>query len=214
MARYRGPKHRLSRRVGFDIWGSAAGPAARRPFPPGQHGNKQAGGGSKGGPRQAKISNYGKHLLEKQKLRHYYGMLERQFRNTYQKASRMRGVKGDNFLALLESRLDAVAYRSGLAPTIFGARQLVAHGHLLINGQKVDRPSARVMPGDVVSVREGSRSNVVLKASLEAISGRGPIPQYLRVNPGSFEVKLVEVPQARDIPVQIDTALIVEFYSR
>jgi small subunit ribosomal protein S4 len=156
MARYTGPKHKLSRRVGYDIWGgSSKSPAARRPYPPGQHGSKAAGG--RGGAGGRKQSNYGKHLLEKQKLRTYYGMLEKQFRNTYKKASRLRGVKGDNFLMLLESRLDAVVYRSGFAPTIFAARQLVAHGHFKINGVRSNCPSQRVKPGDMVSSGECRR---------------------------------------------------------
>lgn len=211
MARYRGPKHRLSRRIGYDIWGQSKGPASRRPYPPGQHGSKLAG--AKGGATSRKLSNYGKHLLEKQKLRHYYGMLERQFRNTYDKATRMKGVKGDNFLSLLESRLDAVAYRAGFSRTIWGARQLAAHGHLLINGQKVDRPSCRVMPGDVVTIREKSRQVPLIKEAMERDSPNR-IPPYLMVNRGAYEVRMVEAPKASDIPVQVDMALVVEFYSR
>lgn len=214
MARFTGPKHKLSRRVGYDIWGGSKGPAAKRPYPPGQHGNNVGGSGGKaGGRRNTKQSNYARHLLEKQKLRHYYGMLERQFRNTYKKATRMRGVKGDNFLSLLESRLDSVVYRSRFVPTIFAARQLVAHGHFLVNGKKVDCPSFQVKPGHVVTLREKSRNIPVVKESIEDAAGT-PIPAYLNVSHAAFEVKLNEAPPVRDIPIEIDTALVVEFYSR
>jgi small subunit ribosomal protein S4 len=202
MARYRGPKHKLSRRVGYCLWGTAKSPANRRPFPPGQHGNKAG---------RKKESNYGRQLLEKQKLRHIYGMLERQFRLTFKRASAMRGNTADNFLALLESRLDAFVYRTGFAPTIWAARQLVTHAHFLVNGKKVNVPSYQLKPGDVVTLKEKSRKNPIINASLANI---GAVPAYLHVSPEAFQAKLVQNPDARDIPVKVEIALIVEFYSR
>lgn len=204
MARYRGPKHRLSRKVGFCLWGTAKSPANRRPYPPGQHGNKATG--------RKKESNFSRHLLEKQKLRHIYGMLERQFRNTYRKAARIRGSSGEEFLSTLESRLDAFVYRSGFAPTIWAARQLVAHGHFRVNGRKVDIPSYSLRAGDCVTLREKSQKIPVVVKSLEG--NTGALPPYIETHAATFEATLKEKPNARDIPVKIDTALIVEFYSR
>jgi small subunit ribosomal protein S4 len=203
MARYTGPKHKISRRVGYCLWGMAKSPANRRPYPPGQHGNKAGG--------RRKESNYSRQLLEKQKLRSTYGVLEKQFRRTFQKASSLRGNTGDNFLSMLESRLDSVVYRAGIAPTVWSARQLVAHGHIQVNGKKVDVPSYHVKAGSLISVREKSRKMDLITRSLETAP---PPPVYMEVYPQSFEAKLLETPAGRDVPVKVDMAQIVEFYSR
>jgi small subunit ribosomal protein S4 len=138
-------------------------------------------------------------------------MLEKQFRSTFAKAARMRGNTGDNFLSMLESRLDSFAFRAGFAPTIWAARQLTTHGHFLVNGRRINIPSYQLQPGDVVSIREKSRSVSVIKETMQATT---VYPVYMSVSHGSFEGKLSERPQAQDIPVKIDMALIVEFYSR
>ena len=142
MSRYTGPKFKLSRRLGISL--SGTGKELKRPYPPGQHGPGQ----------RRKISGYGEQLKEKQKLRHMYGLSEKQFRNLFNKASKMKGIAGENFMILLESRLDNLVYRLGWANSRAGARQLVAHGHITVNGKKVDIPSYQVSPGDVIGLRE------------------------------------------------------------
>jgi len=180
-------------------------PAARRPFPPGQHGAKVTG--------KKKETNYGRHLLEKQKLRTTYAMGERQFRNTFKKAARVRGASGETFLSMLESRLDSVVYRAGFAPTVWAARQLVCHGHITVDGKKVDVASYAVKPKQVVAVKEKSRNMEMIKKSLESSTSLPPLP-YLEVFAAAFECKLREMPNSKDIPVRINTALVVEFYSK
>jgi len=170
-----------------------------------------AGGGG-GKRRGSKMSNYARHLLEKQKLRMTYGLLERQFRNTFARAQNLEGVAGDNFLQLLERRLDNMVYRLGFAPSIFAARQLVNHGHFLVDGKKVDIPSYIVRVGQTISVRERSKQTPVFLESIERRNRK--IPEYLQCNVEGLEGKLLVVPRATDIPVKVDTNLIVEFYSR
>lgn len=169
-------------------------------------------GSGGGGRRGGKMSNYARHLLEKQKLRMTYGLLERQFRNTFTRAQKLTGVTGDNFLQMLERRLDNMVYRMGFAPSIFAARQLVCHGHFLVDGKKVDIPSFIVRPGQSVSVRDKSRTVPVFVESIERRNRT--IPEYLQVNIEGLEGKLLVTPRAEDIPVKVDTNLIVEFYSR
>ncbi|PZN11550.1 MAG: 30S ribosomal protein S4 [Bacillota bacterium] len=201
MARYTGPKHAMCRRVGRPLCGSPKCPALKRPYPPGQHGPG----------RRQKLSEYGRRLLEKQKLRFMYGVLERQFRRYFERAQRARGNTGERLLQLLETRLDNLVYRLGFAPTIWAARQLVVHGHIQVNGRKVDRPSYQVRPGDVIAVREKSRRIPMIQESLESAQR---VPDYLSVEPEKFQGTLLRVPARDEIPVDVEESLIVEFYSR
>ncbi|EKP95724.1 MULTISPECIES: 30S ribosomal protein S4 [Thermaerobacter] len=201
MARYTGPKHAMCRRVGRPLCGSPKCPALKRPYPPGQHGPG----------RRQKLSEYGRRLLEKQKLRFMYGVLERQFRRYFERAQRSKGNTGERLLQLLETRLDNLVYRMGFAPTIWAARQLVVHGHIQVNGRKVDRPSYQVRPGDVIAVREKSRRIPLIQESLENAQRA---PEYLSVEPERFQGTLLRVPARDEIPIDIEESLIVEFYSR
>ncbi|PDO11751.1 MAG: 30S ribosomal protein S4 [Candidatus Reconcilbacillus cellulovorans] len=200
MARYLGPKFKLSRRLGISLSGTGK-ELRKRPYPPGQHGPGQ----------RRKLSGYGAQLLEKQKLRHLYGLSERQFRNLFDKASKMKGIVGENFLQLLESRLDNLVYRLGFAKTRAAARQLVTHGHVTVNGRKVDIPSYLVSPGDVIGLRERSRNLQVVK---EALEQRGRLPAYLEWNDQTMEGKYVRLPDRSELTDQIDEKQVVEFYSR
>jgi small subunit ribosomal protein S4 len=199
MARYTGPKFKLSRRLGISL--SGTGKEMKRPFPPGQHGPGQ----------RKKLSGYGIQLQEKQKLRHMYGLNEKQFRNLFDKASKMHGIAGENFMILLESRLDNLVYRLGLANSRAGARQLVAHGHVTVNGKKVDIPSYLVSTGDVIGLRERSRNLSVVK---EALANRNFLPAYLEFNEAAMEGRYVRLPERAELPQEIDEKQIVEFYSR
>lgn len=200
MARYTGPKFKLSRRLGISLSGTGK-ELAKRPFPPGQHGPGQ----------RKKMSGYGVQLQEKQKLRHMYGLNEKQFRNLFDKASHMKGIAGENFMFLLESRLDNLVYRLGLSNSRAGARQLVAHGHVTVNGKKVDIPSYLVSPNDVIGLRERSRS---LSAIKDALAGRTFLPNYLEFNDTSLEGRYLRLPERAELSQDIDEKQIVEFYSR
>ncbi len=202
MARQTGPKHKLCRRLGECIWGSPRCPSANRPVPPGQHGQNQ----------RRKKSVYGMQLLQKQKIRTHYGLLEKQMRKTFAEARRIGGVTGTNLLMLLESRLDCVVYRLGLANTIPAARQLVVHGHLMVDGKRVNKPSFRVMPGMTIGVREKSRKIPMIASGVE--SPRTLIPDYLERPLNSFEGKMVAKPNLETIPFQADTQAVIGFYSR
>ncbi|TMV46092.1 30S ribosomal protein S4 [Paenibacillus mesophilus] len=199
MARYTGPKFKLSRRLGVSL--SGTGKELKRAFPPGQHGPGQ----------RKKLSGYGIQLQEKQKLRHMYGLGEKQFRNLFDKASNMQGISGENFMVLLESRLDNLVYRLGLANSRAGARQLVAHGHVTVNGKKVDIPSYTVSTGDVIGLRERSRG---LSSIKEALANRNFLPNYLEFADSSMEGKYIRLPERSELPQEIDEKQIVEFYSR
>lgn len=199
MSRYTGPKHKLARRVGVSL--SGTGKDMKRPFPPGQHGQNQ----------RRKVSEYGLQLNEKQKLRHMYGLSEKQFANLFVKASKMHGVSGENFMILLESRLDNLTYRLGFSSTRQGARQLVNHGHLLVNGSKVDIPSYTCKPGDVIALREKSRKIAIVKESLE---GRSFLPEYLTFDDKKFEGTYTRLPERAELPQEVNEKLIVEYYSR
>lgn len=199
MARYTGPQFKLSRRLGISL--SGTGKELKRNYPPGQHGPTQ----------RRKISGYGMQLMEKQKLRHMYGLGERQFHNTYLRAAKMKGIVGENFMILLESRLDNLVYRFGFANSRAGARQLVAHGHVTVNGKKVDIPSYTCQPGDVISLREKSRN---LKAVKEALEARNYLHPYLEFDENAMEGKYVRLPERAELPQEIDERQIVEFYSR
>ncbi|MBD2862588.1 MULTISPECIES: 30S ribosomal protein S4 [Paenibacillus] len=199
MARYTGPKFKLSRRLGVSL--SGTGKELKRAFPPGQHGPGQ----------RKKLSGYGIQLQEKQKLRHMYGLGEKQFRNLFDKASKMQGISGENFMVLLESRLDNLVYRLGLANSRAGARQLVAHGHVTVNGSKVDIPSYTVSTGTVIGLRERSRG---LSSIKEALANRNFLPNYLEFNDTAMEGKFIRLPERSELPQEIDEKQIVEFYSR
>ncbi|MCR8641758.1 30S ribosomal protein S4 [Paenibacillus sp. N1-5-1-14] len=199
MSRYTGPKFKLSRRLGISLSGN--GKDLKRPFPPGQHGPGQ----------RKKVSNYGMQLLEKQKLRHMYGLNEKQFRNLYNRASKQQGISGENFMVLLESRLDNLVYRLGFSNSRAGARQLVSHGHVVVNGKKVDIASYTVSLGDVISLRERSKGLSVVK---EAIANRNFLAGYLEFNEAALEGKFIRLPERAELPQEIDEKQIVEFYSR
>ncbi|HLS88618.1 MAG TPA: 30S ribosomal protein S4 [Sphingobacteriaceae bacterium] len=202
MARRTGPKHRLCRRVGQPLCGSPRCPALKRPYPPGQHGRSARPG--------RKLSEYGIRLLEKQKLREIYGVMERQFRRYYDRASKTKGKTGEALLQLLETRLDNMVYRMGFARTLPQARQLVSHGHIDVNGRRVDRPSFQVRPGDRVAVRGKSRNLDLIKEALEVVA---QVPNYLSVDTEKLEGTLVRVPAREEIPVAVDETLVVEFYA-
>ncbi|MEK3757598.1 30S ribosomal protein S4 [Paenibacillus sp. FSL R7-0204] len=199
MARYTGPKFKLSRRLGISL--SGTGKDLKRPFPPGQHGANQ----------RRKVSNYGMQLLEKQKLRHMYGLGEKQFKTLFTKAQKLQGIAGENFMFLLESRLDNLVYRLGFANSRAGARQLVSHGHVTVNGKKVDIASYRVSIGDVIGLRERSRAMTSIK---EALDNRSHLPGYLEYADGSFEGKFLRLPERAELSQDIDEKQIVEFYNR
>ena len=199
MSRYTGPKFKLSRRVGISLSGN--GKDMKRPFPPGQHGPGQ----------RKKMSGYGVQLNEKQKLRHMYGLNEKQFRNLFDRASKQQGIAGENFMFLLESRLDNLVYRLGWANSRYGSRQLVSHGHVTVNGKKVDIASYTVSTGDVIGLRERSRA---LKTIKEAMEGRHHLPNYLEFNDQALEGKYVRFPERAELTQEIDVKQIVEFYSR
>lgn len=200
MARYTGPSWKLSRRLGISLSGTGK-ELEKRPYAPGQHGPNQ----------RKKLSEYGLQLQEKQKLRHMYGVNERQFRNLFDKAGKMSGKHGENFMVLLESRLDNVVYRLGLARTRRQARQLVNHGHILVNGSRVDIPSYRVAAGETISLREKSRNLEIVK---EAIEVNNFVPDFLTFDADKLEGTFTRLPERSELPAEINEALIVEFYSR
>jgi small subunit ribosomal protein S4 len=174
----------------------------RRPYPPGQHGQ-----------RRTKFTEYGIRLREKQKVRRMYGMVEKQFRRYFAAADRQKGVTGENFLGLLERRLDSVVFRLGFASTRSEARQNVLHRHILVNGKSVNIPSYQVRPGDVVSVREKSRAKARIVTSLEGVDRRG-VPEWLELDKGAFTGTVKSMPNREEITLPIQEQLIVEFYSR
>lgn len=199
MSRYTGPTWRISRRLGFSL--SETGKELRkRPFPPGQHGQGRR-----------KLSNYGMQLQEKQKLRFLYGLGERQFRNLFREAAKMPGITGENFMILLESRLDNLVFRLGFARSRAGARQLVTHGHITVNGEKVDIPSYRLSVGDTIGLREKSRNLTVVEESLAV---RPNVPEYLSYDEDSRTGQYIRLPRREELNPDINEAEVVEFYSR
>ncbi|MFJ7637580.1 30S ribosomal protein S4 [Peribacillus sp. NPDC097264] len=200
MARYTGPSWKLSRRLGISLTGTGK-ELEKRPYAPGQHGPNQ----------RRKISEYGMQLQEKQKLRHMYGITERQFRSMFDRAGKIKGVHGENFMVLLESRLDNLVYRLGLARTRRQARQLVNHGHITVDGKRVDIPSYKVSLGQVISVREKSRNFSIIKESVEATNF---VPDFLTFDAEKLEGTFTRLPERSELPAEINEALIVEFYSR
>ncbi|SEM38654.1 SSU ribosomal protein S4P [Mesobacillus persicus] len=200
MARYTGPSWKLSRRLGISLSGTGK-ELEKRPYAPGQHGPNQ----------RKKLSEYGLQLQEKQKLRHMYGVNERQFRTLFNRAGKMQGVHGENFMALLESRLDNVVYRLGLARTRRQARQLVNHGHIMVDGARVDIPSYRVAAGQTITLREKSRNLDIVK---EAVEVNNFVPDFLTFDADKLEGTFTRLPERSELPAEINEALIVEFYSR
>ncbi len=205
MARYTGPKAKLCRRFGENLFGTAKYDKvlSRRNFPPGQHGKSF----------RRKVSDYGLHLREKQKLRTIYCLLERQFHNYFVKAAKMAGVTGDNLMLMLERRLDNVVYRLGFAVTRMQARQFVSHGHFSVNGKKVDIPSYLVKAGDIIAVREKSRGNKMLLDAMERTETTSPY-SWLSVNKEQMSGQFLSLPAAQEIPTTVDVRLIVEYYSK
>ncbi|MQA93198.1 MAG: 30S ribosomal protein S4 [Streptosporangiales bacterium] len=202
--RYTGPKVRLSRRAGVPLTGKAVRAFERRPYPPGEHGRRV---------RRAS-GDYGLRLLEKQKLRWYYDMSERQLRRTFEAALRRPGATGDELLAALETRLASVVLRAGLAPSIYAARQYVTHGHITVDGRKVDVPSYQVRRGQVVAVRERSRSLQPFVAAAEGTYADERTAPYLAFNLPELKVMLLDRPAREQITLPVDDQLVVEFYSR
>ena len=200
MARYTGPSTKIARKFGEPIFGTDKD-SEKRNYPPGQHGLAK---------KRKKTSEYGTQLKEKQKVKYTYGVLERQFRNLYEKASRMKGQKGENLIVLLESRLDNIVYRLGIAPTRAAARQLVSHCHITKNGEVCNIPSSLVKPGDVVAVRERSKSLEVIAASVASAKKYS----WLEFDAKSLTGKYLNVPVKEEIPETINEQLIVELYSK
>lgn len=202
MARYRGPKHKLCRRLGSCIFGDADCPSNKRPYAPGQHGPTQ----------RRKMSVYGQQLLDKQKIRTHYGLMEKQMRRTFAKAQRMGGVTGTNLLMLLECRLDCIVFRLGFARSIQQARQLVVHGHIVVDGTKTDRPSFLVKPGMTITVRERSRKIPIVAEGAEEVPPT--LPEYLERGAKSFEGRMTATPNLETIPFKADTQGVIGYYSR
>ncbi len=200
MSRYTGPSYKKARRVGFSI-SETGKELARRPYGPGQHGNA----------RKGKPSNYGVQLKEKQKVRFMYGLSERQFRKTFEEAGKLKGIHGEDFLKLLESRLDNLVYRMGFATTRRGARQLVNHGHILVDGKKVDIPSYRVKVGSKISLKENSKDHKAVKAALEKVTKR---VEFVTFDENKLEGTYVRMPERNELNADINESMIVEFYNR
>ena len=198
-------KYKIDRRMGQNIWGRPKSPVNRREYGPGQHGQR----------RKGKVSDYGVQLRAKQKLKGYYANIsERQFRGIYDEAIRMKGDSGAHMIGLLERRLDAIIFRAKFVPTVFAARQFINHGHIKVNGKRVNIPSFRVKVGDVVEVKEKSRE---LPLVLEAVAlAERDIPDYIDVDAAKLTAKLSRIPAFSDVPyaVQMEPHLVVEYYSR
>lgn len=200
MARYTGPRLRIVRRLGIQMPGLTRKLAENRPYPPGQHGQGRQ-----------RSSEFKKQLYEKQKIRFNYGLSERQLRNLFTEALSSREPAGMMLLRLLEQRLDNIVFRLNLAPTIPAARQLITHGHIMIDGRKVDRPSFRVRPGHVVSVRPKSRNLDIIKESVASPALR--VPNYLTFDGKTFTGKMENLPAREDVPLEVEEQLVVEYYS-
>jgi small subunit ribosomal protein S4 len=199
MARYTGPSWKISRRLKYSISESGK-ELGRRPYAPGQHGQ-----------RRGKISEYGQQLQEKQKVRFTYGVNEKQFRKTFNEAKKLHGKQGENFLFLLESRLDNLVFRSGFARTRRQARQLVNHGHVFVDGKRVDIPSYRVVPGQVISLTDKAKKFQIVQESLEAVVSR---PEFIGFDDNKLEATYIRLPQRSEILSEIKENLIVEYYNR
>ncbi len=199
-------KHKISRRIGANLWGQPRSPVNKRAYGPGQHGPNA---------RRGKKSDYGLQLEAKQTLKGYYGNIgEKQFRKYYEKASRRRGDTGEILIDLLERRLDAVIYRLKFVPTVFAARQFVNHGHILVNGKRVNIPSYSVKDGDVIEMKEKSRTLPVVMQAVE--EPHREVPDYMEVDHKKMQGKFLRTPDMSEVPyaVQMQPSLVIEFYSR
>ena len=197
-------KYKINRRLGVNLWGRPKSSINKKEYPPGQHGQ-----------RRRKTTDFGTQLMAKQRLKGYYGNIgERQFRRIYEEATRLRGDTLETLIGLLERRLDAVVYRMKFVPTVFAARQFVSHGHVTVNGKRVNIPSYRVKEGDVIEVKEKSKNMALVLEAGESVER--DIPDYLEVDPRAFRGTFVRTPKFADVPypVQMQPQLVVEFYSR
>lgn len=205
MSKRHSAKFKIDRRMGQNIWGRGKSPVNKREYGPGQHGQR----------RKSKLSDFGVQLKAKQKLKGYYGNIsEKQFKSTYQEAMRLKGDSSENLIGLLERRLDAVVYRAKFVPTVFAARQFVSHGHVKVNGRRVNVASYRVKIGDVIEVKEASKQLVLVLEAAQ--SGERDVPDYIEVDHGKMVAKFQRIPALADVPypVQMEPNLVVEFYSR
>ncbi|MFO1036691.1 MAG: 30S ribosomal protein S4 [Geminicoccaceae bacterium] len=196
--------NKICRRLGVNLWGRAKSPLAKRDYGPGEHGQKRR-----------KLSDYAVQLAAKQKLKRYYlNMSERQFRRAYEEASNLRGDTGENLIGLLERRLDTVVFRLNFAPSMQGARQLVNHGHVLVNGKRVNIPSYRVREGDTVEIAERSRNHLMVLETLQ--HPERDVPDYLSLDVKQMKASFVRTPKMQDVPypVQMEPNLVIEYYSR
>lgn len=200
MSRYTGPAYKKSRRIGISALETGK-ELVKKPYGPGQHGNG----------RKGKLSNYGVQLVEKQKLRFTYGISEKQLRKIFEKAGKLKGIHGENMFKLLESRLDNIVYRMGIASTRRAARQFVNHGHVAVNSVKVDIPSFQVKPGDVVSVRENSKEHKAMKETLENITRN---VDYVSFDKNKLEGTYIRYPERNELTSDINESLVVEFYNK
>lgn len=205
MARYTGPVGKISRRLNLGITEKGQRILSKRPFPPGQHGPNA---------KRRKVSEYGVRLVEKQKARFMYGVLERQFRNTFDRARRMPGETGENLFSLLERRLDNVVYRMGIATTRAQARQIVNHGHITVNGVKTDIPSFTVKVGERIAVKDGSRNLSYFQNVSAAGSSGMQAPAWISLEPNDMAARVVSLPTREDAEQGIRAQLIVEHYNR
>ena len=203
MARYRGPRARICRRLDFPVYESSKFSSLRKNYPPGQHGDG----------RRSKLSNYGIQLREKQRMKYLYGVLEKQFRNYFKKAVKKDGPTGDNLLIMLESRLDNTIYRLGLAATRRAARQIVTHKHILVNNHVVNIPSFILASGDKIQVRDKSKKNVVFQESMRRIQGDNPMP-WLSLDKSKLEGVFEQSPDREQILEPVNEQLVVELYSK
>ncbi|MDB5431070.1 MAG: ribosomal protein [Caulobacter sp.] len=204
MSKRHSAKYKIDRRMGENIWGRPKSPVNQRSYGPGQHGQR----------RKSKVSDFGLQLRAKQKLKGYYGNLtEKQFAKTYDEAARRKGNTSENLIGLLESRLDAVVYRAKFVPTVFAARQFVNHGHVLVNGKRVNIASYRVKPEDVVSVRERSRSMALVLEALQ--SSERDFAEYVEVDTKGMSARFIRQPELSEVPypVKMEPNLVVEFYA-
>jgi small subunit ribosomal protein S4 len=204
MSKRHSAKYKIDRRMGENLWGRPKSPVNARSYGPGQHGQR----------RKSKVSDFGLQLRAKQKLKGYYGNLtEKQFSRTYEEAARRKGNTSENLIALLESRLDAVVYRAKFVPTVFAARQFVNHGHVTVNGKRVNIASYRVKAGDVVEVREKSRNMALVLEALQ--SSERDLPDYITVDTRHFSATFVRAPELSEVPypVKMEPNLVVEFYA-
>lgn len=204
MSKRHSAKYKIDRAMGENLWGRAKSPVNKRSYGPGQHGQR----------RKSKVSDFGLQLKAKQKLKGYYGNLtEKQFRKTYDEAARRKGNTSENLIGLLEARLDAIVYRAKFVPTVWAARQFVNHGHVTVNGKKVNIASYRVKPDDVVAVKEVSRNMALVLEAQQ--SGERDVPDYIEQGDRGFSVRFVRQPELADVPfaVKMEPNLVVEYYA-